>query len=116
MSKVLSILSLILFLSACTINQGNYTVLSNKIINLSELDISNSTKIKNVVGKDINHRFFFFDTKPNISLQGALDNIFEIYDADIMTDARVETYSWCVPFIYAQSGWVIKGDAIKTRK
>lgn len=32
-----------------------------------------------------------------------------------MTDVNVKTQEWYIPYIYGQSSWIVKGDAIKTR-
>ncbi|MDD2840203.1 MAG: hypothetical protein PHY80_03705 [Rickettsiales bacterium] len=116
MNKIFFAVLFVLVLSSCTTNHGSYTVLSNKIVNLSEFDISTPSRVKKVVGKDVDHAIFFYHSKLNISINGALDNAFEKYDGDVMTDVTIESYHWCIPLIYAQSGWVVKGDVVKTRQ
>lgn len=115
MNRNFIIILFALFLSSCTLNHGTYTVLSNKIVNLSEFDISNPSRVKGAVGEDKSQIIIFFPTKQNISIEGAINDALEKYDGDVMTDVTVESYSWYIPYIYGRSGWVVKGDVVKTR-
>lgn len=114
MKKILSILTIFL-VSACTQNHGDFTVLSNKIVNLKEFDIEKSQKVKSAHGQDMEHIILLFPTG-NPTLSEALNDALSKNDADVMTDVNVQTWFFWIPYIYGNIGWEVTGDAIKTRK
>lgn len=104
-----------LMISACSINHGDFTVLSNKIVDTSNFDLENTPRLKNVEGEDMTHIIIIFSTGiPKIT--GALNDAFSKTDTDVMTNVNLSQTSWYIPYIYGQQGWTVKGDAIKTRK
>ncbi|MDY4842151.1 MAG: hypothetical protein SO314_07300 [Alphaproteobacteria bacterium] len=109
------IISSLIFLSACTVNHGDFTVLSNKIVNTQDFDMGTSQRIRNIRGKDIEHMIIIFPTG-NPKLSEALNDAFEKTDTDIMTDVTVESWFWWIPYLYGNAGWEVSGDAVKTRK
>ena len=116
MIKLCSLIFTVIFMiSACSFNHGDFTVLSNKIIDMSDFDLESAQQIKNVEGKDISHIIFVFPTGvPKIS--GALNDAFSKTDTDILTNVNLSLTNWYIPYIYGQSVWKVKGDALKTRK
>ena len=73
-----------------------------------------SKRLRNIEGKDTAHTIIIVPTGiPKLS--EALNNAFEKSDTDIMTDVNVKKQEWYIPYIYGQSSWIVKGDAIKTR-
>lgn len=115
MRKLHLILLGTLMISACTINHGDFTVLSNKIVDTSNFDLENTPRLRNVEGEDITHMIIIFPTGiPKIT--GALNDAFSKTDTDVMTNVNLSQTSWYIPYIYGQQGWTVKGDAVKTRK
>ncbi len=108
------LLSLVL-LPSCSVSHGNFTVMSNKLFDTDNLNVSNKTRQKNVVGKDVSHIIFFVPTKSNPNLNDALNDAFRRTDTDVMTDVEVTAWGWWIPYLYGQFGWTIEGDAVKTR-
>jgi hypothetical protein len=105
----------IFILPSCTFNHGNFTVLSNKIVDTQHFNLGQSTRKRKVQGKDISHTIIFFPTKiPKLS--EALNNAFEKSDTDLMTDVNISRTWWYIPYIYGQEAWIVTGDAIKTRE
>ena len=111
--KYLSVVFLML-LSACTINHGDFTVLSNKLVATQNFSMGTSNRIRNVKGEDTAHMIILFPTGTP-RLEAALNDAFEKTDTDVMTDVTVETWFWWIPYIYGNMGWRVTGDAIKTR-
>lgn len=111
MKKLILVLLPILF-SACTVTHGTFTVMSNKIVDVNNFELSKRTK--NVQGDDTQHIFIFVQTGiPSIT--NALNNALEKSNADVMTDVTVKSWGWYIPYIYGQFGWEVSGDAVKTR-
>ncbi len=102
--------------TGCTVRHGDFTVLSNKVLRLSEFELDKAERIKSVTGKEVQHMFIVIPTSGPPTLEGALDDAFDQTDGDVMTDAVVEFWSWYIPYIYGQTGWSVKGDVVKTRR
>jgi hypothetical protein len=115
MRKKNILLCLIFSFFGCTTRHGDFTVLSNKLIRVSNFkaDSQNRTHVQ---GKDINHIIVVFPTGGTPTIEGALDDAFKKGNGDLMTDAVI-SHSWFyIPYIYGQGGWTIEGDVVKTRK
>ena len=107
---------LVASLSGCVVRQGDFSVLSTKLVRLSDVDLSQADRVKGVEGRDVSHIIFIIPTKANPSFEDAVNNALEKADGDLLTDAVVYSWSWYIPYIYGQSGWRVKGDVVKTRK
>ena len=106
---------LFIILTGCSVRHGDFTVISNKLVRLSNLKLDDPDRRKNVEGEDMKRIIVYFSTGiPTI--EGALDDAFAKGDGDVMTDAVIE-YKWFyIPYIYGEQSWNVKGDVIKTRK
>ena len=104
-----------IMLSGCTMSHGNFTVLSNRLVDVKNIHANTSKKVDNAEGKDIAHLIILVPTKANPNLNDALNDVFNKTDTDIMTDVEISTWSWWIPYIYGQTGWKVQGTAIKTR-
>lgn len=119
MRSRLTIVSVVLLLSvlaaACTIRHGDFTVISNKLLRLSEFELEKADRVRGIEGRDIQHRILFIPTSGPPTLEGALDDILDKGQGDAVTDAVVQARMWDF-ILYAQYGWIVKGDVVKTRK
>jgi len=102
--------------SGCVVNHGDFNVLSNKTIRLSEFELEKADRAKGVVGKDVTHIILFIPTGGDPRFEEAMDDALEKGGGDVITDASVKQWFWYIPYIYGQSGWSVKGDVVKTRK
>ena len=102
--------------TGCVVRQGDFPVLSNKLVRLSDFDLDKADRVKGVVGKDVQHIIIFIPTGGPPTLEGALDDAFRKSGGDVMTDAVVKSWGWYIPYIYGQAGWSVTGDVVKTRK
>ena len=105
-----------LIVSGCVTRHGDFTVLSNKMIRLSEFELDKAERVKGVVGKNVQHMIIFIPTSGPPTLEGAMDDAFEKGGGDVMTDAVIKSWAWYIPYIYGQAGWEVKGDVVKTRR
>lgn len=108
------ILLLMFLLTGCVTHHGQYTVLSNKIVDVSDFTVSEVTG-KNIEGRDVSHIVIFIPTKTNPNINDALRDAFKKADGDVMTDVVITEWYWYIPYIYGQHGWSVEGDVAKTR-
>lgn len=108
------VLIMLLLCSACSTNLGNFTVVSNKIVDVKNFDLNNARKIPHVKGEDYVHIIGWIPLgRP--SLAAAMNSVFYTSDSDLLTNTSI-TYSWWViPYMYGQEKYIIEGDAVKTR-
>lgn len=111
--NILFVISFLL-LAGCTVNHGDFTVLSNKIVSTQNFDMGTSKRIRNVEGKDTAHMIILFPTGTP-KLESALNDAFQKTDTDVMTDVIVKSWFWWIPYLYGNMGWEVSGDAVKTR-
>lgn len=112
-----SLLVTVVFLcNGCVIRHGDFTVLSNKLVNVSDFELEKSDRVKGIEGRDVQHIIVFFPIGGQPTLEGALDDAFERGGGDVMTDAVVKASWFYIPLIYGQSAWKAEGDVVKTRK
>lgn len=113
MKKLIALMAIILC-SSCVTDHGNFTVLSNKIVDTDDFELEKLDKVKNVKGVDRSHIILFFPTKTNPNLSGALNDAFQQADGDVMTDVNVSSWGWWF-YLYGQNGWTVEGDVVKIR-
>lgn len=114
--SILCLVALCTLLSACLVRHGDFTVLTNKLVRLSEFDLSKSTSSSPVEGVDRAHIILVFPTKANATLEDAVDDALTRGGGDVMTDATVHYWFWYIPYIYGQEGWSVSGNVVKTRR
>lgn len=117
MRKLILSLFAIISLSACTTNHGTYTVISNQVADLDNIDLSTAKKVRNVEGSSVGHIVIFFpagELNPNV--ESAMNDAFKNVDGDLFTNARVHSTFFWIPYIYGRNAMYIEGDVVKTRK
>jgi hypothetical protein len=102
--------------AGCTIRHGDFTVLSNKVMRLSEFELDKADRVKNVTGEEVQHIIVIIPTSGPPTVEGALDDALQKGSGDVMTDAVVKQWGWYIPYIYGQAGWSVTGDVVKTRR
>jgi hypothetical protein len=115
---LLALLAFVLVLSAsgCMVRHGDFTVISNKMLRLSEFQLGKEERVQGIEGKDIQHIIIFIPVGSPPTLEGAIDDALEKGDGDVMTDAVITSWNWYIPYLYGQSGWSVRGDVVKTRR
>lgn len=106
----------VLLVTGCVARQGDFTVLSDKLVDTKDFDLSTAKKVDHVTGEDKTRIIVFIPTKANPSLEGAIDDALEKGGGDVLTDATVYSFGWYIPYIYGESGWRVEGDVVKTRQ
>ncbi len=114
MKKLVALAFISLLLSACTTDHGNFTVLSNKIVNTQDFSLDQNPNQKNVKGESIQHSILFFSINGEPTINDALNDVLRKSDSDVMTDAQIKYVDWTI-LLYGQRGWTIQGNAVKTR-
>jgi hypothetical protein len=104
----------LLGLTGCTVRHGDFSVVSNKLIDVNNFDLGSTSKAKHVVGKDLSHIIVLFPTGLP-TLEGAIDAALLKGEGDVVTNAVVSSGGWYIPYIYGQNYWIVEGDVVKTR-
>lgn len=102
--------------SGCTVRQGDYTVISNRLARVDDFELDKTDRVRNIVGEDSRLSILMIATGGVPTLDGALDNAFSKADGDVITDAVVESWEWTIPFLLSGQGWRVRGDVVKTRR
>lgn len=111
--KKLFVVLLASFLSACSTHLTDLSVISNKNVNLDNINIDQKPHIKNVTGSDSKFVFLFipFGTP---QIKTALNDALRKADGDVMVDASVYNKSWW--FLIGVNTIEINGTVVKTRE
>lgn len=113
--RPLVIIGLAIVMAGCVVRQGDFTVLSDKLVDTKHFDLSKAKKVGHAKGEDKARIIVLFPTGQP-SLEDAIDDALEKGGGDVLTDAVVHSYSWYIPYIYGESGWRVEGDVVKTRE
>ncbi len=113
--KFCCVMILSFLLCSCTVRHGDFTVLSNRLIDTQRFDLNDPNR-HTVVGKDVQHIIIFIPTSGPPTLEGALDNAFDQSSGDVLTDAVIKSWNFYIPYLYGQCGWKVEGTSVKTRK
>lgn len=100
--------------SACSTNLGNFTVLSNKIVNVKEFDLDAAPQTKHVEGVDEKFIIIIIPTGAP-SLSAAMNDAFRNTNADLLTNASIENQFFIIPYIFGRFAIKVEGNAVKTR-
>ena len=74
-SKAFAILFLLF--SSCTVNHGDFSVISNKLVNLDDFELGQESRTKRVKGEQVVHLIFGIIPAGAIpTLEGAMDDAF----------------------------------------
>lgn len=111
--KILQILALVLLVCSCSTHMTDLSVVSNKNVNLNNINLDNVSKTKNVVGKDSKFTFLFipFGTP---QIKTAINDAMKKADGDLMIDTSVYYNSWW--FLVGQRTIEVNGTVVKTRE
>ncbi len=101
-------------LSACA-TRSDFTAISSKNVNLSDLRIDRSKSKGRVQGEDCQRIIIIIPTSFGPpSLDEALDRALEKRRANVLLDAVVNFSSYYIPYIYGETCWRVEGDAYDT--
>ena len=109
-----TLIILIYFCSTgCAIRHGDFAVLSNKLIRVSEFELDKTDRTKNVVGEEVVHIISFIPTGGRPTLENAIDDALDKGNGDVLIDGVMYSKNWW--FIFGQLILEVKGTVVKTR-
>lgn len=100
-------------LTGCA-TRSDFTALSTKNVNLSDIKIDRSKNKGRVKGEDCQHLIIIIPTSGPPTLDEAIDRALESKHANLLLDAVVNWNSFFIPYIYGQTCWKVEGDAYDT--
>lgn len=112
---VVGLLIMLCFICGCSVRHGDFTVISNKLIDTNNFKLDGLDPRK-TVGQDIQHTIVLFPTSGPPTLEGALDDAFDKTNGDVLTDAVISSWNFYIPLLYGQAAWEVEGTAVKTRR
>lgn len=101
-------------LSGCA-TRSDFTAISSKNVNLSNIKIDHSKTKGKTTGEDCQHTILFIPTSGAPTLDEALDKALEAKQANLLLDAVVKWHTFGA-LIYSQTCWNVEGDAYDTYK
>lgn len=112
MKRIFSILAIALCMGGCTVHITDLSMISNKNINLDNVDVDRLPQKKQIEGEDRKFMFLFIPFGQP-TLKEALNDALQKGGGDLMVDASVYyTYWWLG---VGELGIKIKGDVVNTR-
>lgn len=111
--KKLFVIMACLWLSACSYHMADLSIVSNKNVNLENVDLDRLPQVKNVSGKDT---AFVIGLIPlgTPHIQDAINDAMTRGDGDLMIDTSV--YMRTFWFFVGMNQYEVKGTVIKTRE
>ncbi len=103
----------VIILSGCA-TRSDFTAISSKNVNLSNIKIDRSRLKGRAAGEDCQHVIILFPTGGPPTLDEALDNALETKKANLLLDAVVNWNSFYIPYVYGQTCWKVEGEAYDT--
>ena len=106
----------ILAIVSCATYHGEYSVLSNRSLDLKDFDPRKSIQ-RRVYAEGVSERriyCLFPDRDGFPSLDEAIDQVLAEGEGDLVLNAQVIRWHWYVPMIYGTSGWKVVGDVVDT--
>ncbi|MGR8951537.1 MAG: hypothetical protein ACU83V_03890 [Gammaproteobacteria bacterium] len=100
-------------LAGCS-TRSDFTAISGKNVNISDLRIEPKMAKGRTSGEDCMHMVLFFPNKMFPTLDEALDKAMEAKQANLLLDAVVQWNFFIVPLLYAQECWKVEGVAYDT--
>ena len=102
----------IVVLPSCA-TRSDFTAISSKNVNLSNIQIDRTRMKGRTVGEDCQHIIIIFPTGGPPTLDEALDRALEAKRANLLLDAVVKWNTFSI-LIYGQTCWKVEGDAYDT--
>jgi hypothetical protein len=102
-------------LSGCA-SRSDFTAISSKNVNLSNIKIDHSKTKGKTTGEDCQRMIIFIPTSGSPTLDEALDKALEAKQSNLLLDAVVSWHSFSIPLIYGETCWSVEGDAYDTYK
>lgn len=100
-------------LTAC-VSRSDFTAISGKNVNLSDVRIDRSKTKGRVQGKDCTYIVVIIPTGGPPTLDEALDRALESAQANVLLDAVVTYRTFYIPYLFGETCWEAEGDAYDT--
>jgi len=109
---------LILFIAVAMLTgcatRGDFTAISSKNVNLSNLKLDPKKMKGRASGEDCQTIVLFIPTGGPPHLKEALDQALESKKSSVLANAVVRYYGFYVPLLFGQTCWIVEGDAYDT--
>lgn len=110
--RVVALGASLLFLCGCQQRLGDFTFLSSKNIDLSNLEMEAAENAPIVEGEDSKLIIFLFSTGVP-SLKEAVDRAIESGHGTALSDVSIYYTWWYVPYIVGESKFKVRGKVVR---
>ncbi len=115
-SAFLTLAASILFLSACTTDNGKYSVITTKDISLYDIKASNRLVAKDINNRVSRHVAIIIPNSATPTIAQAVDQVLQKYNGDYLANVDVMHRSFQLMWLYHYTAWQIEGDVMKLNK
>ncbi len=110
---VLGVVTASLGLSGCRTDQGHYTILSTRNVELSRVDLKYTPVVRDVSKTDSRLWFLFIPLGHAPTLDTAVDRCLGSGDGDFLTNAQVKSFWWTI-LVFSYESYSVEADVVKT--
>ncbi len=114
--RLVAISFLIMFTNGCVVNHGDFTVLSNRLVDVKNFNPTQGQSLSVITGENVRRTVFIFSFGDYPTLESAIDDALIKGDGDLMINASIKSWGWYIPLIYGEEGWSVTGNVVNTRR
>lgn len=99
-----------------TVPHGRFAALSTRVAPVLGFQLDGLPRTRNVEAVVLSQHFLWVPTKTSPPLlEQAVEEALRRGDGDLLLDVEVDRIFFAIPLIYAQEGWRVRGDVVRTR-
>ena len=107
-------------LSGCalqTVPHGRFAALSTRHVPVLGFQMEGAPRTRNVEAVVLSQMFLWVPTRTGPpTLAEAIEEVLRRGNGDVIVDAEVDRLFFAIPLLYAQEGWRVRGDVVRSRE
>lgn len=99
-----------------TVPHGRFAALSTRVAPALGYQMDGAARTRHVEAVVLSQHFLWVPTKTSPPLlEQAVEEALRRGDGDLLVDVEVDRIFFAIPLLYAQEGWRVRGDVVRTR-